>query len=288
MTKDTPRIVLLSLFFPLICTGLADTPACKIQNSELSVDAVEQRVVTSDGCHSAVVARSKDKALVVLDGQAGSRYNMVATDSLVLSPDGKHVAYFALKGTEWLLVFDGVETPASGDSFEGHPVLSGNGQHIAYVTRNKGKLSVVADGKRGPECDGIVSPLSFSPDGMKLAFIGVRQRSSSLDDAVARRRYFVVVNGEKGDEYELIKGKPIFSPDGARVAMLAYKRSKLVGELFPLVVVDGRNGPSFVELDPNTIKFSPDSIDIKYCAKLRDWCQYVNHKKRAKGCTTND
>lgn len=98
---------------------------------------------SKDGGRVAYVGRKAGKEFVVVEGQAGARYDRVA--NLGFTPDGRHVVYTAHRGGKSLIVVDGAESPAY-DAFippgryepEGHLNLEGDAA-----------LSILA--RRGPE-----------------------------------------------------------------------------------------------------------------------------------------
>ena len=87
------------------------------------------------------------------------------------------------------------------------------------------KQFVVADGKAGPEYEG-VGPPYFSVDGKRLAYGATKGPCEKL----------VVVDGKEGAVYFMILGGNWFSPDGKRVAYMAFKNDFKKS----VVVVDGR------------------------------------------------
>ena len=111
---------------------------------------------------------------------------------------------------------------------------SPDGKHRAFMTQTRRGITVVLDGKPGPELQGAQN-LLFSPDSAHLAY---RARTDG--------NWFVVLDGQPGPLFENPGGLGIvscdFSPDGRHLAYIAKHRSK------ELVVVDGKTGAEFDEV----------------------------------------
>ena len=98
---------------------------------------------SKDGGRMAYVGRRGGKDFVILDGEAGAKYDAIA--NLGFTPDGRHVVYTARRAGKSLVVVDGVESreydafvPAREHEREGHLNVEDNTS-----------LSILA--RRGPE-----------------------------------------------------------------------------------------------------------------------------------------
>ncbi len=190
-------------------------------------------VFSPDSSHVLYVARRGPKSFVVLDGHAGAEYDEidegkascqmwnysdVSVACQLFSADSKRIAYRARRGEKWLVVIDGKEYDEGevsdvlsalrmyGDDGPNHVIFSPDSKHVAYLTRNDGgKWSVVVDGTKGPEYDGIGSdgPI-FSPDSRDLAYV-----------AFSGHKPVVVENRNQGIAYDRMFGAPSFSPGGS-------------------------------------------------------------------------
>jgi Tol biopolymer transport system component len=189
----------------------------------------------------AYAARNGEKRFVVLDGQKGegAEYNRIGEGTLIFSPDSKRVVYVAEKGDK-LAAEKGDKLKAD----KGDKLVAEKGDKL--VAEKGDKLVVVADGLAGAEYDGI-GPLSFSPDGKRVAYVAMKGEKS-----------LVVVDGQPGAEYDGI-GTLSFSPDGKRIAYGAKKDEKW------LVVVDGHAGAQYDGIGNGSPIFSPKGV-LEYLA----------------------
>jgi hypothetical protein len=186
----------------------------------------------------------------------------------VLSPDGQHILRAGRRGKSWSVWLDGEPL---GDAFDeirgigftpnGRALFAGrrkgawtwfvgreeqpfpspeigaiavSGTHLAYGAKTPDGWRVVLDGEpSGSAFDAIVQIL-FSPDGSRLACLGLRQG-----------QMVAVIDGKEEPARPGILGLR-FSPDSKRVAYVAIETS---GEgALGRLVVDGRVGQPFPAL----------------------------------------
>ncbi len=283
-------------------------------------DDVLRCVFSPDGRRLAYVAQKGRKSIVVVDGVEGKEYFQVLPVSLSFSPDGKRVAYSARPASAlsnprglWTLVVDGTE--GSKHDFVVGPYFSRDGMHVAYAaTKYRGgsstKMSVVVDGKNGPEFDEVglgkfgallgknpKTPPVFSSNGMRIAYLarkgakwsvivdgkqgpeydGADYVSFSPDGehlafgAKVGTKWSMIADGKEGPQYDDI-GDPVFSPDGKRIGYGAIKDKKF------FVVMDGQEGTAYDEVGYPV--FSPDGKRIAHQAKKAlKWIMVVDGRE---------
>ncbi len=173
--------------------------------------------------------------------------------SYAVSAIGTHTAVLAMSGSRFVVLHDGVESPkyeevlqAAADvelSFDasgfinaervvwqGPVAISADGKRHAYCAREGKEAFVILDGKeifRGPAAIGtrpLASLMSFTPDGKHLYFF------TPTNDSFAS--VALVMDGQPQQSLENVS-YPRFSPDGGRYAYLgdtpgANKRRVLV------------------------------------------------------------
>jgi hypothetical protein len=267
----------------------------------------ESLVLSPDGKRLAYVAtdarpdRTGRKALqchLVLDRNAGPRYDLIEPDSLTFSPDSRHVAYSAARKGEWLLLVDHkvrarskhpflVSAPRFASEERWQPVLSLDGSHVACVTTNGRQEFVLLDGRPGPTYDRVIpESLVFSPDSRHLAYVA-KKRGQSV----------VVLDGKHvGTHKGILRASLRFGPDSRRIAYAAtdggqwfvvadhtpgptYDAIMEGGPIFGsagslayaaqrgqkwFVVRDGQNGPEFDGIGKHSITFSSDGARLAY------------------------
>lgn len=193
--------------------------------------------------------------------------------SPVFSPDGKGVAWTARSGANsYVVIRDGEAAagPAMTAVF-GSPVFSSAGR-LAWAGRGNGEIFVAVDGEivyREPDRPrSFVHALTFSPDGAHLAFFtgtgevfgksprrlvrdGVAGPIETIGPPVFELGSLLVVG--PGDAAP--PSKPMtFSDDGAH---LAWVRNMPGGKADFSVVLDGKAGPTYTFVDPQSLRFGP-------------------------------
>jgi Tol biopolymer transport system component len=186
------------------------------------------------------------KLSAVVDGQPGPEYDVFLMDSLIFSPDSRHLAYAVGNGRKRSVVLDGRPSPEYDGLRKDSMIFSSDSKHLAYAAKSGRKWSVV-DGQRGPEYDGVATPI-FSPDSKRVAY-GAEEGEKQL----------VVVDGKASPEYDRIgRNSAVFSPDSKRVAYAAKNGQKWS------VVVDGQTGAEYDGI--GRLMFSRDSKRVAYTA----------------------
>jgi WD40 repeat protein len=147
----------------------------------------------------------------------------------VISPKGNRLAYQIGSDPLCRVAVDG----KAGDAFEWiSPIVwSPDGLRVAYIGKLPGKKKwvVVQGTRRGPELAG-VGALVFSPDGTRLVYAGTRDE----------RRWTVFGSDLEGREYTYV-GTPVFSPDGSKLVYPVREGERTRMEGWP--VVDRENQP---------------------------------------------
>lgn len=191
---------------------------------------------------------------------------------LTVSQDECHLAYVTGKERGVSVVHDGKAGPEYEMIHEEGPILSPDGKRVAYVVVTGNKSFVVADGKPGPLFDEQV--------GHARTGCPVFSPDSQHLAYRAKRdgKYFIVMDGEVSPPYDgagcpidTFKVGPVFSPDSQRCAYRAVKE----GNYF--IVVDGKALPTPGWRVSDGLTFSPDSKRLAYQAKKDDgYCVVVD------------
>jgi|GEM_PF-4513634 len=204
------------------------------------------------------------QGFLITEGNKEMKFTEV--QDVIYSPDGQRMAVLDKKGKQLVISIDGTEQkPYSKIE---HITFSPDSKRIAYAAKlADGYWALVVDGSESPPCDEIVSPIAksellsiiphrpvfFSPDGHRVAF------SAKID-----KRYTLIVDDkEVFSSYKL--GVPVFSPDSKRVAVWATTDPKEDKKEF--IVLDGRELPSYDEVDMWQLNFSPDSRHLTAVAR---------------------
>lgn len=169
--------------------------------------------------------------------------------SLVSSPDGNRWVYAVQEKGKTSLVVDGKPSEPF-DRLERAPVFSGNGKRLGAVVEKDQGVFVWLDGKLlGPYES--VSAVTFSPDASKVWFVAMKAGKVGLAD-------------EAGSPKEWCDGlsAPVFSPDGKEMAWVV-----LQGAEYHVVrngVVDAVGMEAVAD---QTLSFSPDAKSLVVVGK---------------------
>src|SRR5579863_6461062 len=169
--------------------------------------------VSPKGGHTAVLAASGSRFVVLLDGVAGPKIEALLNGvysgpssvgtypngqiAVLYSNDGAHNAYIGKIGDEYVVFEDGKELcrgPFVPNGMANMTVpleFSPGGKHLFYMNLDGGKYHVVVDGKPGPGT-GIPQPLITSPDGEHYAYTGFA--TSSLGNGIPQ---WAVIDGKQ-------------------------------------------------------------------------------------------
>lgn len=252
-------------------------------------------VFSPEGKHSAYLGRNGTQFSVMVDGkQALAVAN--AGRNLFFGPQGKHW-FFTTEDTnghpQWWC--DGQRVPACQGQF--HPAFSADGSRYAYAGRGDAdnKPILVVDGKvadypgQFPQftADGQhVVTLAQVPGAVAVLFDGkpvvkASEISNVLvapqgdtwaaivrdqDDKTGRSQYRVVLNGKDVPNATYAGDVPVakFSPDGKHLAVICVPKQYTTS----YVVADGKKGQSYAIIDPQYLKYSPDSAHLVYQARV--------------------
>jgi len=210
--------------------------------------AVNTPIFSPDSKRTAYVASQNKKSFVVVDNQAGPKYETILGGP-VFSPNSARVAYMAVayvsRPVEQLLILDGQVVSKIDNGQLGLPVFSPDSKRIACAgERAKHDCFMMVDNYCGAKYDS-TSDGYFSPDSKRLAY------SARQGD-----KWFIVVNEQRGSNYDGVRldGSP-FSPDGNHLAYAARAGKKW------FVVVDGQQGPEYDAVVEGTLMFRPGSVE---------------------------
>jgi len=174
------------------------------------------------------------------------------TNGLVVSRDGRRVAQVLATGGRWTVL---VNDKQMGGGYEGigrdSVHFSPDGQRVAFVGVRSGQKVLVVDGEESPEHEGIArSATVFSPDSTRTAYVALREN---------RAKMAVFVDGVEAAEYDGIgRDGLIFSPDSKRLGFVGKKGPRFVA------VLDGKEGSVYD--GAAALVFSPDSAHFAYIA----------------------
>jgi hypothetical protein len=146
--------------------------------SEAHYDAIADLVMTPNGKHLGVVARTEFRSpedqswVVVLDEKGIAEVPFVGHRSLRLTEDAARHAFAVRRGTAWTVVIDGVESETWERVLFPTISFSLDARRVAYVARKAGEWHLVVDGRVGPPWDE-VGELRFGPPHEKGVLLAV-------------------------------------------------------------------------------------------------------------------
>ena len=230
------------------------------------------------------ILRGKDdKKQAIIDGKAGALYDFLGVDtnpysvkppeegddpferaaeraSLPFSPNSKHVAYGATRGRMEVVVTNGQEGKEYDDVVLGSLSFSRNSRHLIYIAKGSGGVRVVADGKEFPASPAILEQsLQFSRDGEHLAYIARMPEST-----------WVVIDGKPGPKYNMLYALQLTANAShhAYIAQDGATPTKPPGAA--RVVVDGKAGQDYKDIDARSLSMSPDGLHYGYSASTKN------------------
>ncbi|MBN2352359.1 MAG: PD40 domain-containing protein [Spirochaetales bacterium] len=230
----------------------------------LESDEISAIVFSPDGSHYAYSARNGSKWRMVADGAPlGPEVDEINPACVVYSPDGNRLAYGARLDQKWHVVMDGrVDLKAGYDSLASF-AFSPDGRRFACVAGSDAKQAVVADDRPGRFYDTTSEPV-WSPDGKRLGY-------AATEDNL----HFVVLDGSEGKPYDWV-GPPVFSFDGRHFAYGAAK-----GEKRLVVTDGTKEGPEYeMPLNIDPIAFGPKDHRLAYAVKKDgQWVMVVDGRE---------
>jgi WD40 repeat protein len=293
--------------------------ACNITNNDIAHYAVEierlptrnstyYRFVFSDGRiysdaslvegppNSKVVAVKTTKfgkVAIIVDGIKIDEYDKVVWQYFKFSPDGKRYAYVAQKQDDQFLILDGkvIDVQSKQGGIYTRVLFTPDSRKFIYTVSQYNALfdksveKVIVDGKEEESFDYIKS-IEFSPDGRRIAYVGVRegkefvvvdshrsrgydyivQYSFSPDSkkfgyiAVDTVNQVVVVNDKEIDIGERVKNLVFY--EGSKFAYVIMKNSKWK------VVIDGKESAPYEEVED--LSYDRNLKKIVYRARVGD------------------
>jgi hypothetical protein len=226
-------------------------------------------LVNDDSSHYAFIAAASGSGWGVgVDGVLGAprgdiRNMVIASNGRVtyITVASRNGATATQVGTSGLYVdnqnlgpvqmpFAVVDSIGRGSNVEPFVLFSPDGKRFAYTRQVPGGLAAVIDGKAGRAYDSI-GVFQFSPDSKHYLYVGNRNSS------------FAVYDGEEmpGEDGSGVSNF-VFSQTGGRFAYLA--KSAQAGTR---MVIDGKAGPPFYGLVPNSMSFSADGKHYAYATE---------------------
>jgi len=262
---------------PAKCLIIADGNVVGIHD-QIIFDSI---TFSSDGKALAYCILENKKYRVVVNGQKQRPFDLVM-NNITLSRKGAQIAYVASENKKSSLIINGRKAGQEYNTIGiSSLLLSPNGDRHMYFAKRGSNCVAVLDRKEVYVCDDYVDHTSaFSPDVRRTAF-GV----------IKGKKHILIVDGVQGKPYDQIgkmrDGKlvmtnngsmkmlgtanenVVFSPDSKRLAYIAKQGQKY------MVVVDGKEGKLYDDIDFSSHVFSPDSSQCAYIAKSNTKSMYV-------------
>jgi hypothetical protein len=286
----------------------------------------QHMILSPNGSRLAFSVKTAAGDKLVLDGRESVMYRQVLTNSFAFSADSRRFGYLAYQGSNLVAVLEAPSQASASRARAGSdarlpdlgetgdpPLLqiSADGQHVAHVAITNSQFCVVHDGRYGRLFRNGVGAITLSPDGKRLAYIGVEGKTQmlvldgkvvaestgsdsggDLANAIAfspdnqrfayshRRggRWILWVDGHEGEAFDAFgKASIRFSPNSRRIAFAAVNQGKW------LVVADGQRSVAAFDLVGTKYSpvFSPDSRHVAYSAKLDgEWFLVVDDEEQ--------
>lgn len=133
-------------------------------------------VFSADGDRAAYTARTRDGWWVVVDGVPVGPWDALGED-ISFSPDSAHLAWSARTGDQWRVVVDGALEHLTARPLPGSLTLAPQGGAVAWAAPTDLGVEVIRDGDLLGTWEELLTPLHFSPDGAHLA-LGVRTEAA--------------------------------------------------------------------------------------------------------------
>lgn len=195
-------------------------------------------------------------------GSTGIEFGRLSTPPALrmgFSPDGRHFHYCAESDSGFVVVVDEAEKAthqAIGFDFAFAP--GKEPVDYAYLAYDGGRHFLMRTGAKPLLVDALADwSLTYSPDGLHLAFAGIRNGTSGVWVDGLTTPCDVVVSGFGND------GSIRYSPDSKRLAFAIQTRTQVHW------VVDGKAGPG-TSTTGMSFDFSPDSAHFAYSIVLDD------------------
>lgn len=210
--------------------------------------------VSPDQKRVAVLVERDGKNAVVVDGKEETAFDDIPAKPW-FSPDSRRLAYTARRGDLQCMVVDGVEGKSYGLWSGMYPIFSPDSENVAYMAQRGSNTIVVAGFSESRPYRNLRSEtppaIVFSPDSKRYAY------SAELGAG----QWAVVVDGKEGRVYSSAS-VPKFSADSRHVLYVARQGKDT------FVVVDGIEGPPFVDIPYGEGQFSPDGKRVAYQARI--------------------
>jgi hypothetical protein len=219
---------------------------------------VDQFVLSADASVYAYRISRNRQSFVIVNGVAGEAFGTV--DLVRFAKDGKTVTYQAQAGGLYYTVMG--TQKASGKSSAEAPLLSVDGKTVVTTDYK----SVTVNGTPG-EVFQSVQEIEISLDGSAVAYVANLERGRC-----------VVHNGVKGEVYSNVD-RPLLSADG-KVCAYHARRDKEGPVREHFVVVDGKPGEVFEDIESSTVRLSADGGLVMYRAgKINERVVVINDRK---------